>query len=107
MVEKFLNTLKTKGWKQKDIATKTGYAPNFISKLFNGGNCRIETIIKLADTFGVTTDEVLGRSPARTIIPEEKMILETTQGNREIARAALRSAQGEKLIREKGTMKAA
>ena|SRR6266540_651213 len=101
MVESFLKKLKAKGWKQKDIAEKCGFVPNYISGLINGSNCSIETVIKIADAFGVSTDEVLGRSNKhRTVTPEEDMLLQITQGNQDITRAALRSAMGEKHFKE-------
>lgn len=100
MIKNFLKGLKEKGWKQKEIAEKIGIAPNFISVLSRGGNCSIETVIKIANAFKVTTDEVLGRTQVKTLTPEEEMLLQVTEGNREIARAALRCAQGEKLIKE-------
>ena len=101
MISLFLHSLKHAGWKQQKIAQKAGMSQSFLSQLMNGDTCGIETVIKLADAFGVTTDEVLGRSPGqKAITPTEKLLLETTAGNDEITRAALRSAQGEKLIKE-------
>jgi transcriptional regulator with XRE-family HTH domain len=100
MIKDFLKKHQLKGWKQKDLANKIGIPQQAISKLMNGSSCSIETVIKIADAFEVTTDEVLGRIPVRTITPEEDMLLQVTQGNKEIARAALRVAQGEKLIKE-------
>ncbi len=98
MISKFLEKLAFQGWKQKQISEKTGIPQAFISKLQNGANCSLDTLIKIADAFGVTTDEVLNRSPAKTITPAEELLLQTTDGNDEITRAALRSAHGEKLI---------
>jgi len=107
MLKDFLLGLKAKGWKQTEISKKTGISQGFISEMQKGKECKIDIIIKIADAFNVTTDEVLGRTPSRTITPEEDMILKVTDGDKDIARAALRSAQGEKLFKEIKNKKAA
>lgn len=100
MISNFLQQLKRKGWKQKDVAAKTGIRTSHISELFNGGKCSIDTVIKFAEAFQVSTDEVLGREPSkpRSVIIEK--IEQLTEGDEELARAILRRAEDEKLIRE-------
>ena len=100
MIKIFIDSLKKKGWKQAEISRHTGLKTEFIYKLAHGATCSIETVLKIANAFKVTTDEVLGRTPAKTLTPEEEMLLQVTEGDKEITRAALRCAQGEKLIRE-------
>lgn len=101
MIKLFLENLIEKGWTQIVVAEKTGVQQSGVSKLLNGGECSLKTAIKIANSFNVTIDEILGRSePKETITPTEKKLLETTAGNYEITRAALRSAQGEKLMQE-------
>lgn len=98
MIENFLKELESKGWKQREIAEKTGLLQNYISKLLHGGNCSLETVIRFADAFNVSTDYVLGRSAERSLTPAEELLLKTTDGNDQVTRAALRSAQGEKSL---------
>jgi len=62
MVKFFLEKLEDEGWTQKEVAEKAGISQPAISKLINGGKCNVETLIKLADAFEVSTDEVLGRT---------------------------------------------
>lgn len=102
MIDKFLKELLNNGWKQREIAEKTDIQRVFITKLCAGANCSLETVIKIADAFEVSTDEVLGRSPSKPITPTEEKLLQTTDGDDDIARAALRSAQGEKLLKNIG-----
>lgn len=62
MLNIFLEKLKKQGVTQKKIEEKTGLTQSYISKLKRGtAKPSIDTVILLADTFGVTTDEVLGR----------------------------------------------
>lgn len=61
MIKSFLKSLKEQGFRQKDIAEKSGLAHISIRHLSAGRNLDLETVIKLADAFGVTIDEVLGR----------------------------------------------
>jgi len=102
MVKEFLTQLKEKGWKQRGIAEKTGLGESYISELCNGSSCSIKTVIQIADAFNVTTDEVLSRTPARPRTLTEELLLKVTEGDDEITRAALRSAQGEKLLKQAG-----
>jgi transcriptional regulator with XRE-family HTH domain len=62
MIRKFLLSLKEKGWTQEAIADKAGIRQSLVSRLFTGADCSGKTLIKIADAFGVTTDEVLGRT---------------------------------------------
>ena len=98
MISKFLNELKMKGWKQAVIADKIGVSKSFLCELANGKKCSVDIVLKLADAFEVTTDTVLGRSAEKTISPTEELLLKLTDGNEEIARRALRCAQGEKSL---------
>lgn len=100
MVAEFLKELKKTGWKQKDIAMKAGIAPSFLSELKNGDKCGIDTIIKLADAFNVSVDEVLGRKKPRIRSPIIEKIEEIAGNDEEVARAALKCAQDEKLLKE-------
>ncbi|MRR55324.1 MAG: XRE family transcriptional regulator [Deltaproteobacteria bacterium] len=98
MINNFLKELELKGWKQREIAEKTGISRCYISELLHGKNCSLETVIRFADAFGVSTDTVLGRSAERSLTPAEELLLQTTDGNDQVTRAALRSAQGEKSL---------
>lgn len=100
MIEIFLEEMKIRGWKQIDIANKTGLKTPYLSKLADGANCSIETVIKIADAFGVTTDEVLGRDKPRIRSPIIEKIEEIAGNDEEVARAALKCAQDEKLLKE-------
>lgn len=98
MIQDFLRSLEEKGWKQREISEKTGLSRCYISELSNGKKCSVETVLKFADAFGVSTDAVLGRTVEKTMTPVEALLFETTDGNNTIARAALRCAQGEKSL---------
>ena len=52
-----------KGWSQQKLAEKTGLSFNTITKIEQGvGNSpTLKTLLKLADAFGVTLDELVGR----------------------------------------------
>ena len=60
--ENFLKGLKNQGWTQKELAEILGVTQQHASRLVRGGTPSIEVVIKLADHFKVTTDEVLGRN---------------------------------------------
>ena len=95
-----MEKLRAKGLKQKDIAEKIGVTQSCISHLQNGDKCSMETAIKLADAFETTLDDVIGRTPPdKTLTLAEKLLLELTAGDDDITRAAIRCAQGEKLIK--------
>lgn len=100
MISKFLKELFKKGWKQREIATKAGIPQATISKAANGAVCSAETVIKLADAFEVTTDEVLGRDKPRIRSPIIEKIEEIAGNDEDVARAALKCAQDEKLLKE-------
>ena len=64
MLAKRLKELRKKaGWSQQKLAEKAGLSYNAITKIEQGTAKRptIQTIIKLADAFGVSLDEVVGR----------------------------------------------
>jgi transcriptional regulator with XRE-family HTH domain len=100
MIKPFLDDLKLKGWKQREISAKAGISISFISNLQNGDTCGIDTVIKLAEAFGVSTDEVLGRKPTNTLSPTIERIKLVAAGDIEIERAALKCAEDQKLIKE-------
>jgi len=64
MLAKRLKELRKKaGWSQQKLAEKAGLSYNAITKIEQGTAKRptIQTMIKLADAFGVSLDEVVGR----------------------------------------------
>lgn len=65
MISKFIEKLRVEGMTQYEIANKTGFGQSYISQLSKGKNCSLETVIKFADIFHVSTDEVLGRTGVR------------------------------------------
>ena len=52
---------KEKGWSQEKLAQKAGISYNTLIKIERGGikNPKIETVLKLEEALGVTTDELL------------------------------------------------
>ena len=50
-------------WSQQKLAEKTGLAYTTITKIEQGvaKNPRLETLIKIADSFKITIDELVGR----------------------------------------------
>ena len=60
MIKIFLEGLKAEGWTQKEIAEKAGTTQQVISKILNGKNCTIETLIKISKAFNVSADKLLG-----------------------------------------------
>lgn len=102
MVQDFIKGLIKEGWKQKEIAEKCGVVPQCINGIIKNGSCSLETAIKIADAFGVSLDAVTGRKPAERIMSAtQELLIEMTSGDDEVARAALRCAEGEKLIKAK------
>lgn len=57
--------LRKSGWSQADAARKSGVAAAQISAYLTGKKRKpeLETLWKLADGFGVTIDELVGRRP--------------------------------------------
>lgn len=100
MISDFLKELARKGWKQREIANKAGIPQATISKAANGASCSAETLIRLADAFEVTVDEVLGREKPRTLSKTQELLLKTIEDDEEITRAALKCAEDEKLLKE-------
>jgi len=60
MITKFLEKLIASGMTQKEIAEKTGTKQQMISRFLKGQPPTVETLIKIAKAFGVSTDTVLG-----------------------------------------------
>jgi len=54
---------KQKGWSQQKLAEKTGLSFNAITKIEQGRaeHPTLKTLIKLADIFEVSIDELVGR----------------------------------------------
>jgi len=52
-----------KGWSQQDLAVKAGLSYNAVTKLEQGTAIypRLDTLLKLADVFNITIDELIGR----------------------------------------------
>lgn len=64
MFDKRLKQLRKKaGWSQQKLAEKAGLSYNVITKIEQGAakNPNIQTMIKLADAFQVSLDEIVGR----------------------------------------------
>lgn len=51
------------GWSQQKLAEKAGLSYNAITKIEQGAAKRptIQTMVKIADAFGVSLDELVGR----------------------------------------------
>jgi len=54
-----------KGWSQQDLAVKAGISYNAVTKLEQGAAIypRLDTLLKLADIFNISIDELVGRKP--------------------------------------------
>jgi y4mF family transcriptional regulator len=54
---------KKSGWSQQKLAEKAGVSYNTITKIEQGAATMptIQTIIKIADAFGISLDELVGR----------------------------------------------
>ena len=64
MIEKQLKGLRKKaGWSQQKLAEEAGVSYNTITKIEQGAATMptIQTMIKIADAFGVSLDELVGR----------------------------------------------
>jgi len=64
MLSKKVQLLRKKHkWSQQKLAEKAGLSFNVVTKIEQGRAKKpsIETIIKLADAFGITLDELVGR----------------------------------------------
>ena len=65
MFSKKLKQLRKKsGWSQQKLAEKAGLSYNVITKIEQGAakNPNIQTMIKLADAFQISLDELVGRN---------------------------------------------
>ena len=65
MLAKKLKELRKKaGWSQQKLAEKAGLSYNTITKIEQGAATMptIQTVVKMADAFGVSVDELLGRT---------------------------------------------
>jgi len=64
MIEQRIKQLRKKaGWSQQRLAEKSGLSYTVITKIEQGVAKRpsIQTMVKLADAFRVTIDELIGR----------------------------------------------
>lgn len=64
MLAKRLKELRKKsGWSQQKLAEKSGLSYNTITKIEQGAATllTIQTIIKIADAFGISIDELIAR----------------------------------------------
>ena len=64
MLSKKIKELRNKaGWSQQKLAEKAGLSYNVITKIEQGAakNPNIQTMIKLADAFDISIDELVGR----------------------------------------------
>ncbi len=64
MIAKRLKELRKKaGWSQQKLAEKAGLSYNTITKIEQGAATKptIQTMIKIADAFGISIDELVGR----------------------------------------------
>ena len=54
---------KKKGWSQQKLAEKAGLSYNTITKIEQGAATKptIQTMIKIADAFQISIDELVGR----------------------------------------------
>ena len=54
---------KEKGWSQQKLAEKTSLSFNAVTKIEQGlaKHPTLKTLIKLADAFGISIDELVGR----------------------------------------------
>ena len=62
-LKNLINLRKQRDWSQEKLAQKAGISYNTLIKIERGGikNPKIETVIKLADAFGVSIDRLIGR----------------------------------------------
>jgi len=69
--------LKSKGYSQKDIVTKSGIAQNAISKIKNGeNNAGDETIRKVAQAFRLNISFFYGNSPHISLLDVKREVLD-------------------------------
>ena len=64
MLAKRIKELRKKaGWSQQKLAEKAGLSYNAIAKIEQGAAKQptIQTMIKIADAFGISLDELVGR----------------------------------------------
>lgn len=63
LAERIKKFRKQKGWTQQKLAEKTGLSFNAITKIEQGRaeHPTLKTLIKLADVFGISIDELVGR----------------------------------------------
>jgi len=62
--EKLKQLRKEKGWSQQKLAEKTGLSFNAITKIEQGlaKHPTLKTLVKIADVFGISIDELVGRT---------------------------------------------
>jgi transcriptional regulator with XRE-family HTH domain len=64
LARKLKELRKQKGWSQQKLAEKAGLSFNAITKIEQGRaeHPTLKTLIKLADVFGMSIDELVGRA---------------------------------------------
>ena len=71
MLDKRIKELRKKaGWSQQKLAEKAGLSYNAITKIEQGAAKQptIQTVIKLANAFGVSIDELVGKKKSSRLI---------------------------------------
>ena len=63
LANKIKELRKKSGWSQQKLAEKAGVSYNTITKIEQGAATMptIQTMIKIADAFGISIDELVGR----------------------------------------------
>jgi len=72
LAKKIKSYRKKHNWSQQKLAEKAGLSYNTIAKIEQGAakEPTIQTMIKIADAFGITLDELVGREPKRKDRPK-------------------------------------
>ena len=69
MISEQVKKYRTKaGWSQQKLAEKAGLSYNVITKIEQGNSIKpaLDTIIKIAEAFDITIDELIGRKQSKT-----------------------------------------
>lgn len=81
--QKFVSLCNAKGLSPNGVCSELGLSNATATKWKNGSTPRGSTLKKIADFFGVTTDDLLGNekkepaiSPAPNLSPEEALLLQ-------------------------------
>ena len=96
MIAEFIRKLLTGGYRQEEIAEKTGLKQSYISRLSRGANCSLETTIKFAEVFGVSVDEVLGREKPKPLSRKQEVLLKIVNEDEKLLDSVIKHAEMEK-----------